>query len=105
MLSPIAPNAPAAASIASSANESEDHDRFSTSAICHALLHPITLEDTAVGLDFSASMCLFVSFAMTLAGFWGISCKPLNSFGDRLPNSSKEAGMVADFQEFPFIFP
>jgi len=23
--------------------ESEDHDRFSTSALCHALLHPIAL--------------------------------------------------------------
>ena len=35
--------ATAACSIGPSANESEDHDRFSTSAICHALLHPITL--------------------------------------------------------------
>src|ERR1700752_1560951 len=24
--------------------ESEDHDRFSTSAVCHELLHPITLD-------------------------------------------------------------
>src|SRR5580693_3718031 len=43
MLSPIASRATAACSIGPSANESEDHDRFSTSAICHALLHPITL--------------------------------------------------------------
>jgi hypothetical protein len=34
---------PAAASIASSQIESENHDRFTASAVCHELLHPITL--------------------------------------------------------------
>src|SRR5258708_3388757 len=32
-------------------SESEDHDRFSTSAICHELLHPITLEAIRDGID------------------------------------------------------
>src|SRR3982074_1670023 len=30
---------------------SEDHDRFSTSAVCHELLHPITLPDRGLYLD------------------------------------------------------
>src|SRR6202162_3734382 len=30
----------------------EDHDRFSTSAVCHALLHPITLRPEASGIGF-----------------------------------------------------
>jgi hypothetical protein len=42
-ISPVAPNASEAGPIASSANESEDHDRFGTSAIDHELLRPITL--------------------------------------------------------------
>jgi NitT/TauT family transport system substrate-binding protein len=31
--------------------ESEDHDRFSTSAVCHELLHPITLPGNTTQLD------------------------------------------------------
>src|SRR6266478_5404539 len=31
--------------------ESEDHDRFSTSALCHELLHPIALWNAGVPLD------------------------------------------------------
>src|SRR5215470_6701671 len=31
--------------------ESEDHDRFSTSAVCHQLLHPITLPPADRSLD------------------------------------------------------
>ena len=31
--------------------ESEDHDRFSTSALCHELLHPIALRGEGIGLD------------------------------------------------------
>jgi hypothetical protein len=53
-LSPTAPSTPAAGSIASSANESEEHDRFSTSAICHELLHPITLEERCKKVAFYA---------------------------------------------------
>jgi hypothetical protein len=65
MLSPIASWAAAACSIGSSANESEDHDRFSTSAICHAILHPITLPLIGLGLAF-----LGVHYLAESIGVW-----------------------------------
>ena len=42
---------PEPGTIASSPDESENHDRFSTSAICHELLRPITLRVAVLPLD------------------------------------------------------
>src|SRR5713101_4955814 len=48
----IAPNSSAISSIAPLRKPNqEDHDRFSTSPQCHALLHPIALIDDAVDMD------------------------------------------------------
>src|SRR5262249_37293386 len=53
-----APNIPAAASIAiPRRNESEDHDRFSTSALCHAVFRAIALIVPAKGLRFREGWC------------------------------------------------
>src|SRR5205085_9013290 len=73
----------------SSKNESEDHDRFSISALCHVLLHPIALPITRVRLEITGPFGHVYGLSRRVART-GIS--RLTGFEDSAPNGFRHAG-------------